>query len=75
MCAGRDYHQVSQQPWRFPLPSAPATPQEPKTAVFAEYAQYRRLAFDALESAGQPYDALPDYFAPRPMPGSMTLAG
>ncbi|MGA5644127.1 hypothetical protein ACPCHV_02420 [Microbacterium sp. NPDC088796] len=54
---------------------APATPQESHEAVFAEYAQYRRLAFDALESVGQAHDALPDFFAPRPMPGSLTFAG
>lgn len=57
------------------MPTAPATPLEPTDAVFAEYAQYRRLAFDALESIGQTHDALPDFFAPRPMPGSLTFAG
>lgn len=56
------------------MPIAPATPQESNDAVFAEYAQYRLLAFDALESVGQAHDALPDFFAPRPMPGSLTLA-
>ncbi|MEV8252150.1 hypothetical protein AB0O87_14635 [Microbacterium sp. NPDC076768] len=57
------------------MPIAPATPLEPTDAVLAEYAQYRRLAFDALESIDQTHDELPDFFAPRPMPGSLTFAG
>jgi hypothetical protein len=52
-----------------PVATSPAMPALPVT----DYAAYRELALGVIGAAAQP-TGLPEFFAPKPMSGSVTFA-
>lgn len=51
-----------------------AQPLELTTAPLLQYGLYRELAMEASDAENRSNFNFPDFFAPRPMPGSMTIS-